>query len=179
MKRSLSEEAQALGGAGVEVFADFRQRALRKMFGAHAQQRAAHERQVGQQPGVPTARTVLAHHRVAPPVVADFHPAPVAANQPQPLLRSVFRGRDAAEVVAAFRAGGPGLFERPLAAQHEQAARIGEVGGEGFDRKGVEPTRFDAAVPGFGLDKKGVPFRASNAWACWSRRGWLPLIWVR
>ncbi len=98
MKRSLSEEAQALGGAGVEVFADFRQRALGKMFGEHAQQRAAHERQVGQQPGVPTARTVLAHHRVAPPVVADFHPAPVAANQPQPLLRSVFLRRDAAEV---------------------------------------------------------------------------------
>lgn len=42
----------ALAGAGVEVFADFRQRALGEVLGQQGQQRAAEEREVGQQIGL-------------------------------------------------------------------------------------------------------------------------------
>ena len=48
-----------------------------------------------------------------------------------------------------------------------------------FAGEGVQVADFDASVAGLGLGKKGVPLRASRPWACWSRLGWLPLIWRR
>jgi len=163
----------------VEVFADFGQWAIGKVAGQEVQQGATQERQVGQQRGVAGTRAVFAHQGVAPPVVADFDPAPVAADESQPLLRAVLIGRGAGQIVAGFAGGEAGLFDGSFAAQDDQGAGKGEVGGEGFDGEGVEATDFDASVARLGVGKKGVPGIASRRCACRCRRGWLPLIWRR
>jgi hypothetical protein len=149
------------------------------MPGEEVQQRAAEERQIGEQSGVAGTRAVFAHEGVAPPVVADFDPAPVAADQPQPLLRAVGRGRRAGKIVTRFHGGESGRFDGALTAQHDQRAGKGEVGRQGFDGEGVEVADFDAAVAGLGVGKKGVSCRASSRRARWSNLGWLALIWRR
>ena len=150
----------------MEFFFDLGQGLVGMVFGQQGQQRTADQCDVGQQSGVAAAGTILAHHGVAPPVVAHFHSAPVSSDQRQPAFGTVFLGRRARKVVAAFGAGVPGLFDRPLAAHHDQAARKGEVRLQRFDGEGVDATLFNPAVPAPGLDKKGVPFNASNACAC-------------
>jgi len=163
----------------VELFADFGQGLLREVVGQEMQQRAAQECQVGQQVGLAGAGAVLAHGGVPPPVVANFDPAPVAADQGQPLLGAVLAGRGARQIVARFHRGDAGLFDGALAAQDDQGAGEGEVGAERFEGEGVEVADFDAAVAGLGVGKKGVSCRASRRRACRSRLGWLPLIWRR
>ena len=161
------------------MFAQFGPRLIRVVLGQQGQQRAAEQGHVGQQTGVAAARTILVQQRVAPPVVAHFDFVLVLANQAQPLFRAMVAERVARQIIAAFGAGLAGLFDRPLAAHHQQAAGIGEVGRQRFDGKGMEAPLFDAAVSAGGLDKKGVPARASKARACFQRPGWLPLICSR
>lgn len=161
------------------MFLDLGQWLVGMVFGQQGQQRAADQGHVGQQVGVAAAGTILAQEGVAPPMIAHFHAAPVSADQGQPAFRPVFLGRGARKVGAAFGAGVPGLFDRPLAAPHDQAARKGEVRLQRFAGEGVDGTLFHPAVPAPGLDKKGVATNASSARACWKSLGWLPLIWSR
>ena len=126
--------------------------------------------------GMTGAGTILAHEHVAPPMVADFHPAPMSANEFQPLGWCVLAGRGAGKVVARFGGGQAGLFARTLAAQDDQGPGKGKVGRQGLDGEGLEPPGFDAAMAGLGVGKKGVSGKASKPWACLSRLGWLPLI---
>ena len=112
-------------------------------------------------------------------MVAVFHAGPVATDQSQPLFGAICFGRATRQVVAAVAAGLAGLFDRALAAHHDQAAGKGEVGRQGLEGKGMEASHFDPAVTAVGLDKKGVLGKASRPRARWSKCGWLPLIWVR
>ena len=148
---------------GVKAFPNLGQWLVGAVFRQEGQQRVADQRQIGQQVGVAAARTVLAHQRIAPPVVADFDPAPVAADEFKPLLVAVFLGWGAGEVVAAFGGGVAGLFDRPLAAQHDQAAGKREVGRQRLDGEGVELADLDPSVGAVGVGKKGVAFKASKA----------------
>ena len=53
------------------------------------------------------------------------------------------------------------LDERLDESADDQGSGERKVGGEWFDGEGVQVTDFDAPVPGLGLGKKGVPFKAS------------------
>lgn len=164
---------------GVKALAQLWQRLFLQGIGQDLQHRITDQCHVGQQPGVARARAVFAHQGVAPPVVAHFHPTPVASDQVQPLPWGVLLGQRARQVVTRFGGGVAGLFHRPLAAQDDQRSSVGKVCGERFDGEGVQTPGLHASVPGLGVGKKGVPFNASSPWACWSSLGWLPLIWNR
>jgi len=164
---------------GCEAFPQLWQGLLLKMAGELLEQRATNERQIGQQVGVAGARMIFSHQCVASPVVADFDPAPVSADEFQPLSGLVFFGRSAGQIVTGLGGGVAGLFNRALAAQNDQGSGEGKVGGEWLDGEGVQVTDFDASVPGLGVGKKGVSGKASIPWACLSRLGWLPLTWSR
>jgi len=109
-------------------------------------------------------------------MVTDFYAAPVAADQPQPLASRVLIGQRTAKVIVRFGAGLPGLFDRPVIAQYDEAARKREIGGQRFDGERVEVAGIDSPVSNFGVDKKGVSGNRSKARPCLNRRGWLALI---
>src|SRR5580700_1239474 len=104
-------------------------------------------------------------------MIADFDPAPVSPNQGQPLLGPMLLGRRAGQVIPRLGGGGSGFFDGPLAAQDDQGSGKGKVCPERFDVKGMQVADFDAPMPGLGLGKKGVSFKASMPWACLSRLG--------
>ena len=163
----------------MEEFADLRQRLVGEVIGQECQQRIADERQIGQKLWVATARAVFSHKGVTPPVVADFGATPVSADEPEPLGWPVFIGQGAGKIVAGFGGAQTGLFNGALAAQNDQASCKREVSPQRFDGEGVQAAHFDSTVTGLGVGKKGVRCRASQPLACWSRRGWLALIWTR
>ena len=165
-----------MGWAGVEAFTDLRQGQVWKLVREDGQECIAQECQIGQEGWVATAGAVFSHECIPPPVVADFHAAPVSANELEPLAGAILAGRRAGEVVAGFVGGEPGLFDSAFAAQDDQGSGKGEVGGQGFDGEGVEAAGFDSAVSGLGVGKKGVSCSAFKPWAFLSRCGWLPLI---
>ena len=132
------------------------------MLGKDWQQRTANQRQIGQEVGIAGAGTIFPHQDVATPMIADFDSAPMAANQPQPLLGLILLGQQAGEVIAGFGGAGTGLLEGPLTAQDQQASGIGELELEGFDGKGMQLPGFDSPVAGLGLGKKGVSCNASK-----------------
>lgn len=136
------------------------------VFGQEGQEGVADQGDVGEEVWVAAAGTILTQEGVAAPVVADFDSAPVAANEFEPVFIAVCVGRATGKVIAALGAGLAGLLEGPLAAQHDQAAGIGEVDRQGFDGEGVQGSFFDPAVAALGLDKKGVLVRASIPRAC-------------
>lgn len=82
-------------GAGVEVLAELWEGLFLKVIGDDMEQRVADQRYVGQQVRIPGAGTIFSHQRVAAPVIADFNPTPVSANQIQPFLGEVVFGRRA------------------------------------------------------------------------------------
>ena len=155
----------------MEGLAKLRQRLFLKSLREHLQQGIAHQRQIGQQARVARTRAVFAHQRVAPPVVAHFHSAPVASDQLQPLPGRIFLGQRARQVIARFGGSVAGLFDRPLAAQYDQTAGVGKVGAEGFDVEDVQAPGLHASVARLGVGKKGVSFNPSSPWACWSSLG--------
>ena len=161
---------------GMETFTDLWQGLVGKVVGEDCQECIAQECQIGQEVWVATAGAVFSHERIPPPVIADFHAAPVSANELEPLARTVLAGRGTGKVVAGFGGGQSGLFDGAFAAQDDQGSGKGEVGGQGFDGEGVEATGFDPTVSGLGVGKKGVSCRASKLCAFLSRWGWLPLI---
>lgn len=173
------EKEKAGGGTGVEALLDLRQGEVREVIREEGEEGAAHEGEIGEGVRVARARAVLAPDGVAAPVVADFDAGPVALDEREPLGRSV-RGRlGAGEVIADFVGGDGGALHRAGAAHDDHGAGVGEVGGERFEREGVDASGDDAAVAGIGEEKKGVEVWALSASACASSLGWLPLIWSR
>lgn len=168
-----------MAGASAKIFTECGEGLFGEVFGEEGEERAAQERQIGQQVGLARTRAVFAHPDIPPPMIADFDPAPVAPDQLQPPRGRMFLGRATGQVITGLGAGAPRLFERPLAAQDDQGAGVGEVGLERFDGEGVEVADFDPPVAVPGLGKKGVSRKASSPWACLSRPGWLPLICSR
>lgn len=150
-----------------------------EVIGEDGQQGAAKERHIGQEVGIAGARTIFPHQGVTPPVITDFDATPVSPNQVQPLMRLVLCRWGAGQIVARLIGGGPGLFDRPLAAQDDQCPGIGKVGLERFDGKGMQGPDLEASAPRIGVGKKGVSGNPSKPWACLRRLGWLPLIWNR
>ena len=167
------------GGAGVELFFDLREREAGEVLGEEREERTAEQSEIGEGAGVARAGAVFAPDGVAPPVVADFNAGPVALNEGEPLRRRIGCGLGAGQVEADFVGGDGGAFHRPGAAHHDQGAGVGEVGGERFDREGVDAAGDDAAVAGIVLEKKGGWAWALSASARASSVGWLALIWRR
>lgn len=91
-------------------------------------------------------------------MIADFDAGPVPSNPGQPVFGSTLLRGDTGQVIAGFSARPSALFERPLRTQHDQRSGEGELQGEGFDGEGMQAADLDPAVPGLGLDKKGVFF---------------------
>ena len=112
------------------------------------------------------SRAVFAHQGITAPVVAHFHPGPVASNQIQPLLWLVVLRVRAGQIVAGFGGAVATVFEGALAADHDQSSGVGEVGGEGFDGEGVQAPALHAPVTALAVGKKGVSFKLSSPWAC-------------
>ena len=155
----------------MEGFADFWLRTVFELLGQTAEQSASDQSQISQEIGVARTGAILPHQHIPAPVVADFHACPMPANQLKPLRRRVLIRGSAGEVIAAFGAGGSGLFEGALAAQYNQGAGVRKVGRQRFDGPGVEGTLFDASVAGCGFDKKGVCCRRPKALARLKRLG--------
>ena len=176
MKYTLSQEGEALGWFGMELFLDLRQGSVREVLREEGQQGAAKQCEVGQEVGLAAAGAVFAQEDVASPVVADFHAAPVAANEGKPLVWLILFRVGAGKVIVRLGGGPAGLFDGARVAQDDDGAGTGEVGLQRFDGEGMDLADFDAAVDGIGLGKKGVSGSASRPWACCNRRGWLPLI---
>jgi hypothetical protein len=82
-----------LAGTGVEVLAELWEGLFLKVLGENLQECITKKRQIGQQIGLAGAGTIFSHQRVAPPVIADFNPTPVSADQIQPPLGLIFFGR--------------------------------------------------------------------------------------
>ena len=82
-----------MAGTRVEGFAELGEGLFLKVLGEDLQDNVAKECHIGQQIGLAGARAIFSHQRVAPPVIADFNPAPVSADQVQPPLGPIFLGR--------------------------------------------------------------------------------------
>ena len=144
---------------------------VREVVGEQGEEAVAQQREIGQRVWVASARTVFAHEGISPPVVADFNPAPVAADEFEPLGGIVLVGAGAGEVVTAFGSGERGFFDRAFATQDDQGSGKGEVGFHRFDGEGEEAPEFNAPSSGLGVGKKGVSSKESKAWAVLSRPG--------
>jgi len=125
---------------GMKALLDLRQGEGGKVIRQQGEQGAAHEGKIGEGVGIARAGAVLAPNSVAAPVVADFDAGPVALDEREPLRRGVRGG--------AFHCAG--------AAHDDHGAGVGKVGGERFEREGVEAAGDDAAVAGIGQEKKGA-----------------------
>ena len=142
---------------------DFGQGLVWKVVGQQCQQGAAQDGQIGQEIGVAAARAVFSHKRIAPPVIANFHSAPVSANELEPRCGAVLVRYGAGEIVMGLGGGLAGSFDGAAVAQDDQGSGKGEIGCEGFDGEGVQVPDFDPSVSGMGVDKKGVSLRLSKA----------------
>ena len=164
---------------GMEAFMDLWQGNVWPLVCQDSQQGAADQGDVGQQVGIAAAGAVFPHEYIASPVITDFHAAPVATNQRQPLAGTVFFRSGAGKIIVGLGGGQPRLFDRPLIMLNNQSARKGEVRRQRFDGEGMEPTEVNSSVVRLQIGKKGVSWSASRPWACLKRPGWLPLIWRR
>lgn len=163
----------------MEAFEDLFERKRGEVNRSQGEQGVAQEGEIGERAWVAGAGAVLAPEAVAAPVVADFHSGPMPADECLPLLRSAFGRLQGREIEPGLVGARTGLLGIDLTAHNDEAASTGKAGGIRFDGEDVEAALFNAAMPGAVLDKKGVSCRASQALACWSREGWLPLIWRR
>ena len=155
----------------MEVFVDLRQRTVWEVLGQERQQDTAEERDVGEEMGVAAAGAVFALEHIALPMIADFHAAPVAANQREPLVRAVLLRPGAGQIIMGFGGGPAGLFDRALVAQDDHGAGSGEVRGQRFDGEGMNLADFNPSVGGLGVGKKGVSGSASRPGASLKRPG--------
>ncbi len=164
---------------GVKALFDLREGEVGEVIWEEREECAAQQGEIGEGVGIAGAGAVFAPDRVAAPMVADLNTSPVALDERQPLRGGLGGGLGAGQVVADLVAGDGGALHRAGAAHGDQGARVGEVGRERFDRKGVDAAGDEAAVAGIGEEKKGVCAWALSASACASSLGWLPLIWSR
>lgn len=173
------KDRQAKFGIGMESFTECGEGFLLELLSQEGEQGVSNESQVGQQVGIARAGTVLPHQGVAPPMIADFHTAPMSPDQSQPLALGILLWRSAGEIVARFDGGQVGALLSALAPHHDQAAGKGKVGSERFDGKGMDLPEFDTSMADLAVGKKGVLGVASRVWASWYKWGWFPLIWNR
>ena len=166
-----AEDAKAGGGVGVELFLDDGERTAREVLREQGEQGAAQEREIGQGVGLTRPGAIFAPKDIALPMVADFHPGPVAADQRVPLRRTALGWLGTRQIEPAFVGGPAGGFDGALAAHDDQAAGEGEVGRERFEGEGVQAAVFDPAVAAGALEKKGVAGKASSACAWASNLG--------
>lgn len=140
----------------MKALLDLRQGEGGKVIRQQGEQGAAHEGKIGEGVGIARAGAVLAPNSVAAPVVADFDAGPVALDEREPLRRGVRGGFGAGQIEADFVGGDGGAFHCAGAAHDDHGAGVGKVGGERFEREGVEAAGDDAAVAGIGQEKKGA-----------------------
>ena len=112
----MGEEGEAFAGAGVEVFLDLGEGVIGKVIGQEGQEGTAQEGKIGQEVWFAGPGAVFPEEGVAAPVVADFDPAPVTADQAEPLRRGVLVGRSAGEIEARLGGREAGLFDGAVAA---------------------------------------------------------------
>lgn len=87
----------------------------------------------------------------------------MAADDLVPLRPGVLLGLSAGEVIARLGAAGSCFLDCSLAAHHDQRAGMREIGLQRLDCKSMDRPEFYPAVPGSGLEKKGVDLRPSSA----------------
>ena len=126
------------------------------------EQHISNEGQIGQEVGVATAGAILAHDRIATPMVADLDSTPMPANQREPLTWGILVRQGAGEVIMRFFGGEASLLYGSFAPQHDEASSEGKIGFKRFDGEGMDASGFDSAVGGLGLLKKGVLFKESK-----------------
>lgn len=155
----------------MKALLDLREGEVGEVIGEEDEEGAAQQGEIGEGVWITGAGAVLAPAGVAAPMVADFNAGPVALDEREPLRGGVRGGFGAGQIVADFGGGDGGAFDRAGAAHHDQGARVGEVGGQRFDREGVDAAGDNAAVAGIGAEKKGVGAWALSDSACASNVG--------
>lgn len=155
----------------MEMFVGLGQGNVWPLLGQDGQHGAADQGDVGQQVGIAAAGAIFAHERIAPPVIAVFHPTPMAPNEDQSLAGAVLVRRGAGKIIVRFSGGQARFFDRPLAMLNDPGARIGEVRRQWFDGEGMEPPEVNSFVAGLEIGKKGVLGSASRLWGCLKSRG--------
>lgn len=158
----------------MEALEDLFEGNLGVMRRGQGEQGVAQEGQIGQGVDLVGARSVLAPKVIAPPVVAAFHPGPMAADELVPLRGGAFGGFLTGEIIAGLSRGRAAFLGVNLAAHYDEAAGSGKAGGIGLDGEGVQAALFGAAVAAVVGEKKGVSLSAAQASAWASRLGWLP-----
>ena len=161
---------------------DFRVRYAGKVLRQQREEGVAQERDAGQHADVARARIILAPDRIAAPVIANLDAAPVTAHQRLPLRQRVI-GRLRARDVVTRLGDSVALFLVGHGAAHDDdAAGEGKLRRARLEGKSGEGAHFYSAATAGRLDKKGGAGRASNAaaaasnaCACASSEGWLPL----
>ena len=87
----------------------------------------------------------------------------MAADELVPLGPGVLLGLSAGEVIARLGAAGSRFLDRALAAHHDQSPGMRKIGLQRLDCKRMDSPQLYPAVPGSGLEKKGVDLRPSSA----------------
>ena len=117
--------------------------------------------------GVGVAGLIFTKAGVFSPVVADFDPAPVAADVLEPLLRAVAVDRRRTDIVP--REAVLGLFEcGRFAPDADHRLDMGEVDIEGIDRTQGDVVVVDSAVGFLFAGKKGGSSAVSVAARVWT-----------
>ena len=123
--------------------------------------------------GVAAAGAIFSAAGVAPPMVAVFHAAPMAADQFQPLRGRAFGGREATDEAAKVGSG-RALSPHDGGVDAQDRPRKREVGPQRFYGGEEEDPALLAAVVLFVEGPKGGALARTER-AVWSRPGWLAL----
>lgn len=132
---------------GIEIICDERK------------QRTAQKAQRSNQIRIAAAGLVFHPTRVATPVVADLHPAPVPLDERQPRRGGAFGLFHAAEEVARLFRAMPSPVR--LFAHRHHGSGIGDVGLKRFDGSERQFTVFDPSVSLLDAGKRGERTAAS------------------
>ena len=144
-----------------------------KFIGDERKQCAAQQAQRADQVGIAAAGLVFQPTRVATPVIADLHAAPVSTDQAQPCRCGAHELFHAAEEVACFLRAMTLAVRLFVHGHHSSGVR--DVGLKRFDGGQRQFATFDPSVSFLVAGKRGertaVSLRARR-----SRSGWLALI---
>ena len=127
--------------------------------------------------GVAAAGPIFSAAGVAPPMVAVFHAAPMAADQFQPLRGRAFGGREAADEAAKVGSG-RALSPHDGGVDAQDRPRKREVGPQRFYGGEEDAPALLAAVVFFVEGQKGGALARMER-AVWRRPGWLALTCSR
>jgi len=136
-------------------FDDGGERAAGGLVEPEAEDRGAEEDEGADDGGVARAGFILQKNGILAPVVADLDTGPVAADEGLPPFGGVFVGRETGDVVAGFRGGLSGRFDRAAGPYGQEGADERQADGEGIRRQDDQVPDLDSSVSGLGVDKKG------------------------